>query len=73
MEKLKSLVEWNVFGVCTAIGLKLGISTSRIRQYFLYTAVMTLGSPIILYMILAFWRDVRKYMQSTRRNPWHSL
>jgi len=73
MEKLKSLVEWNVFGVCTAIGLKLGISTSRIRQYFLYTSVMTLGSPIVIYMILAFWRDLRKYMQSTRRNPWHSL
>ncbi|MBM3158344.1 MAG: PspC family transcriptional regulator [Bacteroidota bacterium] len=73
MEKLKSLVEWNVFGVCTAIGLKLGISTSRIRQYFIYTSVMTLGSPVIIYMILAFWRDLRKYMQSTRRNPWHSL
>jgi phage shock protein PspC (stress-responsive transcriptional regulator) len=73
MEKLKSLVEWNVYGVCTAIGLKLGISTSRIRQYFLYTSVLTLGSPIIIYMILAFWRDLRKYMQSTRRNPWHSL
>ena len=73
MEKLKSFVEWNVFGVCTAIGLSMGISTSRIRQYFLYTSVLTLGSPVIIYLILAFWKDLKKYMNSVRRNPWHSL
>ncbi|MBM3414306.1 MAG: PspC family transcriptional regulator [Bacteroidetes bacterium] len=73
MKKLKSLIEWNAFGICTALGLQLGISTSRIRQYFIYASVMTLGSPIIVYLILVFWRDLRKYMQSTRRNPWHSL
>ena len=63
MEKLKSLVEWNVYGVCTAIGLKLGISTSRIRQYFLYTSVLTLGSPEIDCLIPI---PVRKITERTR-------
>ncbi len=73
MYKLKHLIEWNVFGVCTAIGQRLGIATSRIRQYFIYTSILTLGSPIIIYMVLAFWRNMRKYMWAAKRNPWYYL
>ena len=73
MNKIKSLVEWNAFGVCSAIGQKFELAPSRIRQYFMYTSVLTLGSPVIIYLILAFWRDLRKYMRSTRRNPWYNL
>ncbi len=73
MNKLKAFIEWNLFGVCTAIGNRMGISTSRIRQYFIYTSLLTLGSPIIIYMILAFWRNMRKYIWATKRNPWYYL
>ncbi len=73
MNKLKSFVEWNAFGVCSAIGQRLGIATSRIRQYFIYTSLLTLGSPIIIYMVLAFWRNLRKYIRAARRNPWYYL
>jgi phage shock protein PspC (stress-responsive transcriptional regulator) len=73
MNKLKGFVEWNAFGVCTAIGRRLGISTSRIRQYFMYTSLLTLGSPIIVYMVLVFWRNMRKYIWAARRNPWYYL
>ncbi|TXH22913.1 MAG: PspC domain-containing protein [Chitinophagaceae bacterium] len=73
MNKLKSFVEWNAYGVCTSIGEKLNISTSRIRQYFIYTSVLTLGSPIIIYLILAFLRNAKSYIQSSKRNPWYYL
>lgn len=73
MNRIKSFVEWNAFGVCTAIGNRLGISTGRIRQYFIYTSLLTMGSPIILYMVLAFWRNMKNYISSTRRNPWYYL
>ena len=73
MNKLKSFVEWNAFGVCSALGQRLGIATSRIRQYFIYTSLLTLGSPIIVYMVLAFWRNLRKYMRAAQRNPWYYL
>ena len=73
MNKFKSFVEWNAFGVCSAIGDRMGIAASRIRQYFIYASLLTMGSPIILYMILAFWRNMRKYVKAARRNPWYYL
>ena len=73
MNKFKDFVEWNAFGVCSAIGEKLGIATSRIRQYFMYASLLTLGSPIIIYMILAFWKNMRNYIKAARRNPWYYL
>jgi len=33
MNKLKNFIEWQAFGVCSAIGEKLGIATSRIRMW----------------------------------------
>jgi len=73
MKKLKSFVEWNAFGVCTAIGNRMGIATGKIRQYFMLTTILTVGSPIIIYMVLAFWRNMRKYMTAAKRNPWYYL
>ena len=73
MKRLKSFVEWNAYGVCEAIGDRMGIATSRIRQYFMYTSLLTLGSPILVYMVLAFWRNIRGYIQSAKRNPWYYL
>ena len=73
MGRLRNFIEWNAFGVCTAIGERLGIATSRIRQYFIYTSILTVGSPIIIYLVLAFWRNMKKYMLSAKRNPWYYL
>lgn len=69
MYKLKSFIEWQAFGVCTAIGEKLGIATSRIRLWFIYISFLTMGSPVIIYMIMAFWLNIKKYILSARRNP----
>jgi phage shock protein PspC (stress-responsive transcriptional regulator) len=69
MYKIKHFIEWQVFGVCTAIGEKMGIATSEIRRYFIYISFLTLGSPVIFYMILAFWMNVKNYIKNSRRNP----
>jgi len=73
MNKLKNFIEWQAFGVCSAIGEKLGIATSRIRMWFIYISFLTMGSPIIVYMILAFWMNIKRYVKSARRNPWYYL
>ena len=73
MSRFKNFIEWNAFGVCTAIGDRLGISTSKIRQFFIYTSILTMGSPVIIYMVLAFWRNMRKYIWAAKRNPWYYL
>ncbi|MFN2457120.1 MAG: PspC domain-containing protein [Chitinophagaceae bacterium] len=70
--KFKDFIEWQVFGVCTAIGEKIGIATSRIRMWFIYISFLTLGSPVIIYMIIAFWMNMKRYIMAARRNPlWH--
>lgn len=69
MNKVKQFIEWHVFGVCTAIGEKMGIATSTIRKYFIYMSFFTLGSPVIIYLFVAFWMNVKKYILIATRNP----
>lgn len=69
MNKLRHFIEWQAFGVCSAIGEKLGVATSRIRMWFIYISFLTMGSPIIIYMIMAFWLNMKNYILSAKRNP----
>ncbi|HEY0612845.1 MAG TPA: PspC domain-containing protein [Chitinophaga sp.] len=69
MKRLKGFVEWQAFGVCSAIGARLGVASSRIRLFFIYTSFLTMGSPVIIYMILAFWVNMKNYILNARRNP----
>ncbi len=69
MNQFRNFIEWHLFGVCTAIGDKMGIATTQIRKWFMYTSLLTMGSPIIIYMILAFWMNIKRYILNARRNP----
>lgn len=69
MKKIRELVELRAFGVCTAIGERLGIATSRIRLWFIYISFLTIGSPVIIYMVLAFTLNIKQYITAKRRNP----
>lgn len=69
MNRLKHLIEWHVFGVCSAIGEKMGIATTTIRKYFIYISFLTMGSPIIVYLFVAFWMNIKQYILNGRRNP----
>jgi phage shock protein PspC (stress-responsive transcriptional regulator) len=69
MNRFRRFIEWQAFGVCSAIGTRLGIATSRIRTWFVYVSFLTMGSPLIIYFILAFWMNMKRYIASVRRNP----
>jgi phage shock protein PspC (stress-responsive transcriptional regulator) len=69
MYKVKHFIEWQAYGVCTAIGERLGIATSRIRTWFVYISFLTLGSPLIIYFVLAFLRNIKQYIFAAKRNP----
>jgi phage shock protein PspC (stress-responsive transcriptional regulator) len=69
MNRFKSYIEWQVFGVCTRIGEFMGISTLTIRKYFIYISFITMGSPVIIYVFLAFWMNIKNYIMKARRNP----
>lgn len=69
MNQIKNFIEWQAFGVCAAIGEKMGIATTRIRMWFIYISFLTFGSPVVLYMVAAFWMNIKRYMLAARRNP----
>lgn len=69
MNRLKQFIEWQVFGVCSAIGERIGIATSTIRKYFICISFLTMGSPVIIYLFIAFWLNIKKYILNARRNP----
>ena len=70
MERLKYTVEKRAFGVCNYLGEKLGISSSVIRLYFIYTSFITMGSPVIIYLIIAFWIKIKSYSKPRRKTVW---
>jgi phage shock protein C len=64
INKIVSWFEKQAFGVCTSIGKKMGLDTITIRLYFIYVSFFTFGSPVILYFILAFLKENKKYFLS---------
>ena len=69
IQELREFLELRAFGVCNAMGERLGIATSRIRMWFIYISFLTLGSPVIIYMVLAFWMNIKRYILAGKRNP----
>ena len=69
MKTIRSFIEWHIFGVCTAIGERLGIATSIIRKNFIYISFITMGSPVVIYLFIAFWMNIKRYILNARRNP----
>jgi phage shock protein PspC (stress-responsive transcriptional regulator) len=70
MKTIRYIIEQQAFGVCTYLGDRLGISTSRIRLYFIYTSFLTFGSPVIIYLIMAFWLNIKNHLKEGHRSVW---
>lgn len=54
IDKIQAYFERQAFGVCSWWGEKLGLKSSRIRLFFIYLSFLTLGSPLIAYLVMAF-------------------
>ncbi len=67
---VKFLVEQNVFGVCERIGERLKMPAKDIRLFFIYLSCITMASPVILYMVLAFWMKMKDYIRGKRTAVW---
>jgi phage shock protein PspC (stress-responsive transcriptional regulator) len=70
MHNIQLFFENQAFGVCTRLGEKLGISICGIRLFFIYSSFLTFGSPIIIYLSMAFIMNMRKHL---RRNSHPSV
>ena len=67
MQSLKYFVEKSMFGVCSYLGEKMGLASSRVRMYFIYVSFVAMGSPIIIYLVLLFWINVKKYIKAGQK------
>lgn len=65
--RIQHFFEGYAFGVCASLGEKLGVATSSIRLFFIYASFITFGSPVIIYLGLAFVMNMRKHLR--KRNP----
>jgi phage shock protein PspC (stress-responsive transcriptional regulator) len=70
MNWLKYALEKSFFGVCSQLADKMQISTKSVRLSFVYASFFTFGSPIIFYLIAAFWLNVKRYSQERRTRVW---
>jgi phage shock protein PspC (stress-responsive transcriptional regulator) len=67
VSRVQFLWENYAFGVCHRLGEKIGVATWSIRLFFIYASFITYGSPIIIYLVMAFTINYRKYLR--KRNP----
>ncbi len=68
---IKAFFEKQSFGVCTWWGEKLRIKTSDIRLFFIYVSFLTLGSPLIIYLAMAFLLEHKEYFKLRgRKSVW---
>lgn len=70
MNGVKDILERSAFGVCNYLGDKMGIASSRVRLYFIYITFVTLGSPILIYLVAAFWLNIRRYLKQSKSFLW---
>ncbi len=70
IETIKTFFERQAFGVCEWWGEKMEIKSKNIRLFFIYTSFLTIGSPLIIYLIMAFVLNLRNMVRSKRGSVW---
>lgn len=70
IQKIIFFFEMRSFGVCAWWARKLGINIAKVRLGFIYASFITLGSPLILYLAMAWILEHKHYFkfQRKRRN-----
>ncbi len=70
VDTIKTWFEKQAFGVCEWWGEKLSIRSSNIRMFFIYTSFLTIGSPLIIYLVMGFVMNLRKLVRKPRGSFW---
>ncbi|HIA36781.1 MAG TPA: PspC domain-containing protein [Flavobacteriales bacterium] len=55
------------FGVCAWWGERLGINTSKIRMFFIYLSFITFGSPLVIYLVMAFILEHKSFFKIRKK------
>ena len=63
LQKIAFFFEMRSFGVCTWWAKKLGIEPNKVRLGFIYATCIGLGSPLIVYLIMAWILEHKHYFK----------
>lgn len=61
---IQPIIEKYSFGVCSFIADKWGLNVSKVRMYFIYSSFVAFGSPVIFYLITAFWINIKNISET---------
>ena len=70
IDRIRHFFERNGFGVFSRLADGLGMRAVNVRLYFIYTSFISMGSPIIIYLFVAFWLNVKKYIKRGKNMIW---
>lgn len=63
LQKIIFFFEMQSFGVCEWWARRLGIRISKVRLGFIYFSIIGLGSPILLYLVMAWVLEHKHYFK----------
>ncbi len=63
IQKILFYFEMRSYGVCEWWAVKLGIRTSKVRLGFLYASFIALGSPLFIYLGMAWILEHKHYFK----------
>lgn len=67
IQKIIFFFEMRSFGVSRWWAQKLGIDSSRVRLGFIYSSFIALGSPLLIYLIMAWILENKHYFKLQRK------
>lgn len=67
IQKTSLFFELRSFGVCDWWAKKLGIRTSKVRLGFIYASFIALGSPLLIYLIMAWILEHKYYFKFNKK------
>ncbi|MBI1837171.1 MAG: PspC family transcriptional regulator [Flavobacteriia bacterium] len=67
IQKILLFFEMRSYGVCEWWARKLGIRTSKVRIGFIYASFIALGSPLFIYLTMAWILEHKHYFKFQRK------
>jgi len=67
IDQIRDYFEITGYNVCSRMSKRLHLNPEIVRLYFIYISFVTLGSPIIIYLFLAFWLRFKDYLYQSKR------
>lgn len=67
IQKIVFFFEMRSFGVCSWLANKLNIRSNQVRLGFIYASFVTLGSPLIIYLPMAWILENKHFFKLQKK------